>query len=248
MKNIKLVLEYDGSRYQGWTRLGKGESSNTVMNKLTDILTKMEGKEVEIQTGCRTEVGVHASGQVVSFKIDTDMSIIEIKNYLNRYLPQDIAVTFAEEMDDRFHASLNAKSKTYLYRVAMGKSPSVFERKYVYHSFKTLDVEAMREAGLALMGKHDFKYFTTAKRSKSTEKTILDLDIYADDNELQIQLKANDFLHNMPRLIIALLMEIGYGNRPASEMARMLEANGAYDPFAPCDPVGLILEEVSYED
>lgn len=247
MKNIKLVLEYDGSRYQGWMRLGKGESNNTILNKLEDILFKMEGKGVEIQTGCRTEVGVHASGQVVSFKVDTDLSVMEIKNYLNRYLPHDIAVVYAEEMEDRFHASLNAKSKTYLYRVATRKAPSVFERKYVYHSFKSLDVDAMREAGLALIGKHDFKYFTTAKRSKSTEKTILDLDIYGNENEVTIQIKANDFLHNMPRLLIALLLEIGYGNRPVSEMSRMLGESCAYDPFPPCDPVGLKLEEVSFE-
>ena len=109
MRNILLTLEYDGSRYQGWQRLGKGESTNTVSNKILEVLKKMTNEDVELFCGARTEVGVHAYGQVVNFKTTTDMTLLEIKHYMNRYLPMDIAVLSVEEKPERFHASLNAK-------------------------------------------------------------------------------------------------------------------------------------------
>lgn len=110
MRNILLTLEYDGSRYQGWQRLGKGESTNTVSNKILEVLKKMTNEDVELFCGARTEVGVHAYGQVVNFKTTTDMTLLEIKHYMNRYLPMDIAVLSVEEKPERFHASLNAKA------------------------------------------------------------------------------------------------------------------------------------------
>ena len=134
MRNIKLVLEYDGSRYQGWARLGKDESTNTISNKILEVIKKMTNEDVELNCGSRTEVGVHAYGQVVNFKTTTDMTLIEIKRYLNRYLPMDIAVIEIEEMPERFHASLNAKSKVYLYRLAVNDVPSVLESMYIIHS------------------------------------------------------------------------------------------------------------------
>ena len=183
MRNILLTLEYDGSRYQGWQRLGKGESTNTVSNKILEVLKKMTNEDVELFCGARTEVGVHAYGQVVNFKTTTDMTLLEIKHYMNRYLPMDIAVLSVEEKPERFHASLNAKSRIYLYRVAIAEVPSVFDRKYTYHSFKKPDTELMKQAALLLAGKHDFKKFSTVKKNKSTEKEILNIDIYEDLEE-----------------------------------------------------------------
>ena len=136
MKNIKLVLEYDGSRYQGWQRLGKDESTNTISNKIVEVIKRMTNEDVELFCGARTEVGVHAYSQVVNFKTTSDMTLIEMKRYLNRYLPMDIAVIEIDAMPERFHASLNAKEKVYLYRMSINEIPSVFERKYIYHSFK----------------------------------------------------------------------------------------------------------------
>lgn len=244
MHNYKITIEYDGSRYQGWQRLGKDESTNTVSNKITEVIKKMTGEDVELFCGARTEVGVHAYGQAVNFKTTSDMKDYEIKNYLNRYLPMDIAVIDIAEMRERFHASLNALSKVYLYRVAIGDVPSVFERKYTYYSFKTPDIETMKQAALALIGKHDFKNFSSAKKSKSTEKEIYDISISGDENEIKILLHANDFLHNMPRLIIGTLLEIGTDTRKKDCMEAIL--NGKEQPSAPCDPKGLFLQEVLY--
>lgn len=246
MRNIKLTLEYDGGRYQGWQRLGKDESTNTISNKLIEVLKKMTNEEIELFCGARTEVGVHAYGQTVNFKTTTDMTLVAIKRYLNRYLPMDIAVLDIEEKPERFHASLNAVSRIYLYRVAVSEVPNVFERKYTYHSFHKPDTNLMKQAALLLIGKHDFRKFSTVKKSKATEKEILDINIYEDMEEIQITLEANDFLHNMPRMILSTLLDIGLGVRKKEEIYDILDTQSQVIASAPCDPKGLYLQEVIY--
>lgn len=245
MRNIKLTIEYDGGRYQGWTRLGKNESNNSISNKIIEVLEKMTGeKDIELFCGCRTEVGVHAYAQVANFKTDCTMKCLEIKHYLNRYLPADIAVTDVREMPERFHAQLNAVSKTYIYRMTVSDVPSVFERKYTYHCFKTPDIKLMQQAAQELIGKHDFKNFSTAKKSKSTVRNITDIEIYGDSEEIQITIQADDFLHNMARLIIGTLLEIGNGTRKKEDIERIFAGKSAVSE--PCDPKGLFLQEISY--
>ena len=246
MKNIKLVLEYDGSRYQGWQRLGKDESTNTVSNKIIEVIKKMTNEDVELFCGARTEVGVHAYAQVVNFKTTSDMTLLEMKRYMNRYLPMDIAVIEIDAMPERFHASLNAKEKVYVYRMAVDEIPSVFERKYIYHSFKKPDVAAMKQAAQLLVGKHDFKNFSTAKKSKSTEKEIYDIDIYDAGSEVQITITANDFLHNMVRMVLGTLIDIGLGNRKKDDVEDILAGKNGAVSSAPVDPKGLFLQEVRY--
>lgn len=245
MRNIKLTIEYDGSRYQGWTRLGKNESNNTISNKILEVLKKMTSEELEeLNCGCRTEVGVHAYAQVANFKTNSTMDVLDIKHYLNRYLPMDIAITEVEEVSERFHAQLNASSKTYVYRMCIDDVPSVFDRKYTYHCFKIPDKKAMQQAALLLIGKHDFKNFSTAKKSKSTVREIYDIDIYGDLEEMQITIHADDFLHNMARLIIGTLLDIGAGTRKKEEIEAIFA--GEAQPSAACDPKGLYLQEVEY--
>lgn len=247
MRNIKLTIEYDGSRYQGWQRLGKDESNNTISNKIVDVIKKMTNEEAELFCGARTEVGVHAYGQVASFKTTTDMSPLEIQRYLNRYLPMDIAITDVEEKPERFHASLNATSKIYLYRISVSDVPSVFERKYVYHSFRKPDVDLMKQAAILFIGKHDFKNFSTVKKNKSTIKELYDIDIYDDGEEIQITLHGNDFLHNMARMIVSTLLDIGVGNRKKEEIEQIFNADPSVTASAPADSKGLYLQEVLYQ-
>lgn len=245
MRNIKLVLEYDGSRYQGWARLGKNESNNSVSNKIIEVLEKMtKEKDIELFCGCRTEVGVHAYAQVVNFKTNCSMKCMDMKYYLNRYLPMDIAVTELCEAPERFHAQLNPVSKTYTYRMSICEAPSVFERKYVYHCFKTPDIKLMQQAAQLLIGTHDFKNFSTAKKSKSTVRKLQDIEIYGDSKEIQITLVADDFLHNMARLIIGTLLDIGLGNRKKEDIERIFAGKSAVSE--PCDPKGLFLQEITY--
>lgn len=246
MRNIKITIEYDGSRYSGWQRLGKGESENTIENKLLEVIKKMSGEEVELNCGSRTEVGVHAYAQIANFKTKTDLKLYEIKNYFNRYLPMDIAVTGVEEMPERFHASLNAKSKTYLYRIAIGDVPCVFDRKYTYYSFHKPDIELMKKAAVQLIGTHDFKDFSGVKRSKSTVKEIYSIDISQDQKEIHITIKANDFLHNMARILISTLLEIGLGKRKVEEIEAILNPETDEAGSSSAEAQGLFLKEIEY--
>lgn len=246
MRNIKLTIEYDGSRYSGWQRLGKGESDNTIEQKLLEVLQKMTGEVIEINCGSRTEAGVHAYAQIANFKTNSGMKLYEIKNYCNRYLPMDIAVTQAEEVPERFHASLNAKSRTYLYRIAIGDAPSVFDRKYTYYSFDKPEVDLMREAAKQLYGKHEFKDFSSVKKSKSTVREIYLIDIYQDADELQITIKANDFLHNMARMLVSTLLDIGLHKRSVQDIAKILDPALEISGSAPASAQGLFLQEVEY--
>lgn len=245
MRNIKLTIEYDGSRYQGWTRLGKDESNNTISYKLQEVLRKMTSEPViELHCGCRTEVGVHAYSQIANFKTKSDLSTRDIKHYLNRYLPMDIAIIDVKEVPERFHAQLNATSKTYVYRMTISDVPSVFDRKHTYHCFKIPDKLLMQQAALLLIGKHDFKNFSTVKKTKSTVREILDIEVYGDIEEMQISIHADDFLHNMARIIIGTLLDIGFGTRKKEDIEDIFR--GTKEAGAPCDPRGLYLQEITY--
>ena len=245
MRNIKLTIEYDGSRYQGWVRLGKNESTNTISNKILEVIRKMTGGDVELFCGARTEVGVHAYGQTASFKTNTDMKDYEIQHYLNRYLPMDIAIISVEDMPERFHAQLNAKSKIFIYRATISDVPSVFDFKYTFHCFRRPDMDAMKEAAQLLLGRHDFKNFSTVKHNKSTEREMYRIDIYDDGEEMQISMHADDFLHNMQRAIVGTLLDIGLGTRKPEDITAIFAGEQAAS--APCDPKGMYLQEVLYE-
>lgn len=245
MRNIKLTIEYDGSRYQGWSRPEKEESSNTVSYKIIEVLKKMTGEYlIEMNCGCRTDAGVHAYAQIANFKTESDMDPQDIKHYLNRYLPMDIAITNVTEMPQRFHAQLNASSKTYVYRMNIDDVPSVFDRKHTFHCYKIPDKRLMQQASLFLIGKHDFKNFSSAKKSKSTARQIYDIEVYGDTEEMHILIHADDFLHNMARMIISTLLDIGLGTRKVEDIEDIFA--GRQTPSAPCDPRGLYLQEITY--
>lgn len=175
MRNFKIVLQYEGTRYKGWQKQGKGEGDssssaspeNTIQGKLERLLSRIAGKPVEIQGSGRTDAGVHAYGQVANFHMDTDDTPEALMEKINSYLPEDIGVISVEEVPERFHSRLNAKSKTYRYRVLNSAVPHIFERRYVYQVPEHLDMEAMRRAALLLTGSHDFKAFTSDKKGKN---------------------------------------------------------------------------------
>lgn len=247
MRNIKLLIEYDGGRYDGWQRLGKDESTNTIEMKLLEVIRKMTNENVEIFCGSRTEVGVHAYEQVANFQTKTDMSPLQIKHYFNRYLPRDIAVTYVDEVDLRFHAALNVKSITYLYRIAIGDTAPVFDRKYTYYCFDKLDLDKMKEAANLLKGVHDFKGFSTIKRSnKSTDREIFDIDIYGDEKEVQIMIRANDFLHNMARVITGILLLIGEGEKEPAIIKEIFMSKTRKEDIDMAEAKGLFLQEIEY--
>ena len=157
MRNFRLKLCYDGSRYSGWQK--QGNTGNTIQEKIEALLTRLLGQPVEI-AGCgRTDAGVHARCQVCSFRAETDMGCAELLARLRQYLPEDIGALALEEAPPRFHARLSCTEKSYLYRIWNSGAPNVFERKYLYRYPGALDTDAMRRAAQALIGEHDFTAF-----------------------------------------------------------------------------------------
>ncbi|MCT4621076.1 MAG: tRNA pseudouridine(38-40) synthase TruA [Marinisporobacter sp.] len=246
MRNIKLTIEYDGSKYNGWQRLGNTE--NTIQGKIEGVLSRMTGQKIEIIGSGRTDAGVHAFKQIANFKININMNVEEIRDYCNEYLPQDIVIKKVKEVNERFHARYNAKSKKYLYRIWSGKIPTAFKRRYTYPVVKTLDLEAMKKATRYLVGEHDFKSFCSMKsKKKSTVREIYKIDIIKEKEEIHMLFHGNGFLHNMVRIMVGTLIEIGEGKRKPENIKEIIESRVRKNagPTAPAQ--GLFLYEVEYE-
>ncbi len=247
-RNIKLLLEYDGSRYAGWQKMVGKERMVTIQGKLEEVLEKMEGKPVEVIGAARTEPGAHAYGQIANFHTGTKMSVTEIKQYLNRYLPMDIAVLEVSEVPDRFHASYLAKEFIYEYKVTVGEVPSVFERKYNYYCFKRPDIEKMKKAAEYLLGGHDFKAFSdNRKMKKSTVRVMKDITIYGDDCEILFTFTADDFWPHMVRILVGTLLAVGKGEMEPEAVRKVLESGDRTAAGETIEARGLFLSEVKYD-
>lgn len=247
MRNIKLSIEYDGTRYAGWEKSSMNSKDISVSGKIEEVLEKMENKEVTLIGAMRTEAGAHAIRQIANFHTDSKKSLVEIKQYLRRYLPQDIAVSDVEEADDRFHAAFSAKSFVFEYHISVGDVPSVFERRYKYYCFKKPDVDKMRQAAEKLVGKNDLKSFSdNRKMKKNTVREIKNIDIYGDSEEILITLEADDFWPNMARNIVGLLIAAGHSEITSDAVSEIIESGDRNKvPMAP-EPKGLFLADVVY--
>lgn len=244
MRNLRLDICYDGTRYRGWQRL-PGES-NTVQGKLEQTLSRILEETIEISGSGRTDAGVHAIGQVASFHCTSTMATEEILSQLRRYLPEDIGIYSCKEATLRFHARLNAKSKTYCYRIWNSDSPCVFQRRYVAVFTEKLDIKAMQRAGDILCGEHDFAAFCTrAKMKKTTVRRIDSVRIVQTKEEIQISVTADGFLYNMMRIIAGTLIEVGRGER-TTESIRSLFSGQRQDAGFLAPAQGLCLMEVTY--
>lgn len=246
MKNYKITLQYEGTKYQGWQR--QESTENTIQGKLEKLLSRMCEEQVELQASGRTDAGVHALGQVANFHCNTKLTEKEIMEYMNSYLPEDIGVIAVEKVPDRFHSRLNAEEKTYCYRVMTGKIPHVFDRRYVYEIEEKPDVEAMKKAAALLIGKHDFKAFTSTKKGKkSTLRTIKEITITQIGDEIRFIFKGDGFLYHMVRILTGTLLEIGEGKRSYTEILDIMESGQREKAGFLVPAKGLTLMEVMYE-
>lgn len=245
-KNMALLLEYDGSRYDGWQR--QGNTDNTIEGKLEKILERLTGACQQVHGSGRTDAGVHAAGQVANVCLDTDMSEGELRDYLNRYLPEDIKVLQVREVPERFHSRLWAKEKTYTYYIDMDEKSSVFARKYTYAVGKGLDVGAMEQAVGYLVGTHDFAGFcSNKKRKKSTVRTIKDIRFQVSKNCLSVSVTGDGFLYNMVRILVGTLIEIGLGKRTPDSVKEVLDCRDRQAAGFMAPARGLFLVSVVYE-
>ena len=188
MRNIKMTIEYDGSNFKGFQRLK--DNDNTIQGKIEDVLSKMTNEDIEIIASGRTDMGVHALGQVINFKTNSNDSLNKIQKYLYNYLPESIVVKDIEEVGERFHSRYNAMSKVYLYKIDNNKYHNPFDRRYSHHVEKKLDITLMREVSKVLLGEHDFTSFASSRsKKKSHVRTIESIDILEKDNKIEIYVK-----------------------------------------------------------
>jgi len=244
MRNLRLDICYDGTRYRGWQRLPGRE--DTIQGKLETALSRILGENIEISGSGRTDAGVHAKGQVANFHCESTMVCSEILENLRRYLPEDIGIYSCKDVSPRFHARLNAKEKTYRYRIWNSEMPCVFERRFVAVMPEALDMAAMEAAADHLLGEHDFSAFCgNAKIKKSTIRYIRAIKITRRGEELWLEFTGNGFLHNMVRILVGTLVEVGRGERSASSIPELFGGKRAQAGFlAPAQ--GLCLMEVFY--
>ncbi len=247
MKNFKILVQYDGTRYNGWQR--QGNTPNTIQGKLEDILSKMTGHKVEIHGSGRTDKGVHALLQTANFKIKTSLEPQEIMEYINKYLPEDIGVLDVSIVDERFHSRLSAVKKTYVYRIWNSSLPNVFENRYMHKIENELNVGAMKKTAEYFLGTHDFKGFSSVKRyKKSTIRTIYSATITQNGNEIKIEFTGNGFLYNMVRIMAGTIVEAGLGKRLPESVKMVFETGSRNDAGETLPAKGLTLVGVEYRE
>lgn len=243
--NYKLTIQYDGTRYDGWQR--QGNTDNTLQGRLEGVLSRMVGKPVEIQGAGRTDAGVHARGQVASVHMPEGYTPQEVQDYLNRYLPEDVAVVEVVEVRERFHARLSATGKEYRYHIRMGSVPDVFARKYQYRVEEPLDIPAMERAAQYLTGKHDFRSFCGNRRfKKSTVRDVFHIGVEVCGSDLTLIYRGDGFLYNMVRILTGTLLEVGLGQRTPESMVDILEARERTAAGKTAPAQGLVLQQVFY--
>ena len=244
MRNLRLDICYDGTRYRGWQRLAGRD--DTIQGKVEACLSRILGETIEISGSGRTDAGVHAKHQIANFHCESTLPAGEILQQLRRYLPEDIGINSCKDASPRFHARLNAKEKTYLYRIWNSDGPCVFDRRYVAEMPECLDLQAMKAAAVHLCGEHDFSAFCgNAKMKKSTVRFIRSIEILREGEEVRLYFTGNGFLHNMVRILTGTLLEVGRGERTPESIPELFGSKRSEAGFlAPAK--GLCLEEVMY--
>lgn len=245
MANYKIEIQYDGTRYKGWQV--QNSTDMTIQGKLQRVLSELSGSPIEVIGSGRTDAGVHASGQVANFHMEGEYSKEDILEYLNHYLPMDIAVTGIEEVGERFHARFHAVAKSYVYRIHTSPIPDVFERKYVYTYTEPLDIEEMRKAASYMVGNHDFMAFCGNKKmKKSTIRNVFSIEIERLPREIRITYTGEGFLQQMIRIMTGTLIEVGNGTKSASDIPGIIGSKNREMAGYTVPPEGLMLKQVEY--
>ncbi len=244
MRNLRLDICYDGTRYRGWQRLSRDD--NTIQGKLEQTLSRLLGEEIEVSASGRTDAGTHAIGQVANFHCNSAMPCEEILEGLRRHLPGDIGIYSCRNVSPRFHARLNAKQKTYRYRLWNSQTPCVFDRKYVFIFREALDLEKMQAGAKEFIGTHDFSAFCGNKNmKKSTVRAIESFTVERVGDEIVFTVTGNGFLQHMVRIMVGTLLEIGTGRREPESIPELFGGvraeSGVLVPAC-----GLCLMEVQY--
>jgi tRNA pseudouridine38-40 synthase len=244
-QNFKIVVEYDGTAYHGWQRQKRDPS---IQGALEHALARMTDQTLTVNGSGRTDAGVHALGQVASFRCRTRLGPLELLKGLNSLLPADIAVRACETMPLDFHARFDARWKTYQYRVLNRPVRPALERHRVWHIYRPLDLAAMRAALPHIIGTHDFRAFeNTGSPRSTTVRTVRQADLWAaEDGRVCFDVSANGFLKFMVRNLMGTLVAVGLGRLPPQEVQAIRQSGDRRRAGAAAPPEGLYLLHVTY--
>lgn len=243
---LKLTIAYDGTAYAGWQIQPTEPTVQAVIETAWHEITR---EQIRVMAAGRTDAGVHALGQVVGLSTETSLSTADLHRGLNAVLPEDVAVVEVEEAPENFHATYDARRKTYRYQIHNGRTPDVFNRRYVWHYPQPLDADKMHAAAQALAGKHDFASFESAGSERpDSVRTLFAVDVKRDSDRITIEVTGDGFLYNMVRGIVGTLYEVGRGAREPDWVAEVLAGRDRKKagPNAPAH--GLVLMRVDYGD
>ena len=245
MKNYKLTIAYDGTRFFGWERQ---PDKDTVQGKLESVLGELNGAPVDVIGAGRTDAGVHARAMVASVQLEPSYSDTEIRDYCNRYLPDAIAVREVKECAPQFHARYKTTGKTYRYTCFDGPVKPVFDRRYLTLLDHPVDEAAMSRAAQYLIGEHDFRAFCgNPKMKKSTVRTVDSITIERRKDRVIFTFHGNGFLQNMVRIMVGTLLEVGRGFWPPEQVREILASCDRTQAGPTAPPEGLCLMKVDYE-
>lgn len=244
-KNVKLIIEYDGTDYYGFQIQPE---CRTVQGEIERSLSVIFQKPVKIYGAGRTDAGVHAAGQVINFKHGTERTVEQIQRALNGLLPPDIAVKSVEEMDEHFHARYSAKRRRYKYQILNRPYRGVFLRNVAFFYPYYLNVELMDETCKIFTGTHDFTSFkASSKEVKSNIRTIFLFRCYRSEDLVIFEIEADGFLHMMVRILTGTIIQSGRGRFSPEKIRHILEAKDRRQAGPTLPPHGLSLVEVKYE-
>jgi tRNA pseudouridine38-40 synthase len=245
MRNIKLVIEYDGTNYHGWQVQPNGLTIQEVIEEKIQVMTR---QRVRLTGSGRTDAGVHALGQVANFRTDSTIPVEGFHRGLNSLLPPDIAIQSAEEVAFQFHAQYGAKRKTYRYVILRRDVPSALFRNYCWRVPGALDVPAMEEASRLLAGKQDFASFRGADADiEDPVREVFQAGWSTKESAfLHFTIEADGFLKHMVRNIVGTLVEVGKGKRSPEQFGQILRSRDRRQAGMTAPPQGLFLVEVKY--
>ena len=246
-RNIRLTIEYDGSRYQGWQRLGGDSNANTIQGKLESVLSKMTGEDVNINGSGRTDAGVHAEEYCFSCMTDREIPCRNFVRGMNGYLPDDISILSCEDVPESFHARFSCVAKEYVYRIHNSESKNPFQTDLALHYRRAMQIDLMQEAANHFIGTHDFGSFcSNCTEDKNTVRTIYKFNIEMQGDSVLILVKGDGFLYNMIRILIGTLLSVNEGSIAIKDLDAILAARDRTLAGRTVQPHGLYLHRVYY--
>ena len=244
MRNIKLMIEYDGKEFNGWQ---KQPNKLNIQGEIERAIEAITGEKVELNASGRTDAGVHALGQVANFKTESKIPIEKIAIAINSQVKNSIRIVKAEEVESDFHSRYNCKEKTYRYIINNSNYGSSVYRNLEYHIPVKLDICKMKQAIKYFEGEHDFKGFkSSGTSSKSSVRNIYKAVLKEEGERIVIELTGNGFLYNMVRIIVGTLVDVGLGKIAAADIPEIIKSQDRTKAGKTLPPQGLYLLEVKY--